>query len=387
MAASVTTLSSAGVSPGVLFNPVPKSTTIQVTVASGSSGSATFVQYTLDDPTVPGTTITWANLSSAIVSSNTDAVGSGSSVGSGGVTYTMLSPIGGLRLSSSGTVTGTVTRTFGHLPFGETWYETGTAIKWKFTSYERDAESGLDYSIFRYDSSRLGRFMTRDPLAGSAADPQSLNRYSYVGNNPANFIDPLGLGVCPFLAPEQVDNCGGGEGGDAGGGGGYVDGSWTIGSLFSPSVGGSIPTWGPVWVPYSNSGVYVDGEFTVNATTGYWTVGFLGFSSGTTGSGSGGDSVYLFSGLRFFKTKHPLVDSGPLNKNFRQPPENSPIDEMLKAMKEKAEKVADTLEVLMESIKNLGSGGTFVDIPLFMVNICITNPYYPSCSSRQSSSF
>jgi len=109
MAASVTTLSSAGVSPGVLFNPVPKSTTIQVTVASGSSGSATFVQYTLDDPTVPGTTITWANLSSAIVSSNTDAVGSGSSVGSGGVTYTMLSPIGGLRLSSSGTVTGTVT--------------------------------------------------------------------------------------------------------------------------------------------------------------------------------------------------------------------------------------------------------------------------------------
>jgi len=302
----------------------------------------------------------------------------------GGVTYHYPDHLSA-RLETN--ATGTVTRTFGHLPFGETWYETGTAIKWKFTSYERDAESGLDYSIFRYDSSRLGRFMTRDPLAGSAADPQSLNRYSYVGNNPANFIDPLGLGVCPFLAPEQVDNCGGGEGGDAGGGGGYVDGSWTIGSLFSPSVGGSIPTWGPVWVPYSNSGVYVDGEFTINATTGYWTVGFLGFSLGTTGSGSDGDSVYLFSGLRFFKTKHPLVDSGPLNKNFQQPPEKDPIEEMLKAMKDKAEKVVDTFEVLMESIKNLGGGGTFVDLPLVMVSPCIGNPYYPGCSSRQSQSF
>jgi hypothetical protein len=41
--------------------------------------------------------------------------------------------------------TGTTVRTFGHLPFGETWYETGTADKWKFTGYERDAsESGLD---------------------------------------------------------------------------------------------------------------------------------------------------------------------------------------------------------------------------------------------------
>ena len=28
---------------------------------------------------------------------------------------------------------GNVTRTFGHLPFGEIWYETGTPDKWKFT--------------------------------------------------------------------------------------------------------------------------------------------------------------------------------------------------------------------------------------------------------------
>src|SRR5215831_18525025 len=43
--------------------------------------------------------------------------------------------------------TGAVIRGFGELPFGETWYETGTADKWKFTSYERDSETALDYAI------------------------------------------------------------------------------------------------------------------------------------------------------------------------------------------------------------------------------------------------
>ncbi|MCI0350154.1 MAG: RHS repeat-associated core domain-containing protein [Acidobacteriales bacterium] len=83
--------------------------------------------------------------------------------------------------------------TSGHLPFGEVWYETGTADKWKFTSYERDGESLLDYAIFRYDSTRLGRFMSPDPLPGNTLNPQSLNRYGYVLNDPANLVDPLGL--------------------------------------------------------------------------------------------------------------------------------------------------------------------------------------------------
>ena len=85
----------------------------------------------------------------------------------------------------------------GHYPFGTSWYKNSTTTKWQFTSYERDSESGLDYAIFRHDSSRLGRFMQPDPLAGTIANPQSLNRYAYVQNDPVNLIDPLGLeGVC-----------------------------------------------------------------------------------------------------------------------------------------------------------------------------------------------
>jgi RHS repeat-associated protein len=90
--------------------------------------------------------------------------------------------------------TGTVTRAFGHLPFGETWYETGTPDKWKFTGYERDtAESGLDYGVNRLYSVSYGKFQTPDLLNGVTDDPQSLNKYSYVANDPLNWTDPLGL--------------------------------------------------------------------------------------------------------------------------------------------------------------------------------------------------
>jgi RHS repeat-associated protein len=96
--------------------------------------------------------------------------------------------------SKSGPV---IARTYGQYPFGETWYESGMSNNWKFTSYERDQESGLDYAMFRYYSPRMGRFMSADLVAGFLWSPQSLNRYSYVGNDPANSTDPLGL-FCPY---------------------------------------------------------------------------------------------------------------------------------------------------------------------------------------------
>jgi RHS repeat-associated protein len=64
-----------------------------------------------------------------------------------------------------------------------------------YAGYERDSESGLDHMWFRYYNPRLGRFMTTDPYDGSMnlSDPQSMNRYAYVGGNPTNGFDPLGL--------------------------------------------------------------------------------------------------------------------------------------------------------------------------------------------------
>ncbi len=80
------------------------------------------------------------------------------------------------------------------LPFGEQGSgDTGTTHK--FTGDERDAETGLDHTLFRKYSSSLGRWTSPDPLYGDVTNPQSLNRYTYVLNNPLAFNDPTGL-VC-----------------------------------------------------------------------------------------------------------------------------------------------------------------------------------------------
>lgn len=80
----------------------------------------------------------------------------------------------------------------GHYPFGEQWYN-GGGSKWLFTDYERDSESGNDYAIFRAYIPRIGRFNRTDPLAGYAVDPQTLNLFLYVTNDPINSFDPFGL--------------------------------------------------------------------------------------------------------------------------------------------------------------------------------------------------
>jgi RHS repeat-associated protein len=114
-----------------------------------------------------------------------------------------------VRLSTN--ASGTKVGDQGHFPFGETWYLKNTTTKWQFTSYERDAESGNDYAMTRYHINRVGRFSSPDLLGGSIADPQSLNRYAYVGNDPLNAVDPLGLEDC---YPDEAGGCdGGGEGG------------------------------------------------------------------------------------------------------------------------------------------------------------------------------
>jgi RHS repeat-associated protein len=66
-------------------------------------------------------------------------------------------------------------------------------VRQKFTGYERDSETGLDYAKARYYSSTQGRFTGVDPISGRPGDPQSWNRYTYVGNNPLVFTDPSGM--------------------------------------------------------------------------------------------------------------------------------------------------------------------------------------------------
>ena len=63
----------------------------------------------------------------------------------------------------------------------------------KFGTYHRDSTTGHDYADQRYYTSQYGRFMSADPLLGDVTRPQSWNRYSYAGSDPANQSDPSGL--------------------------------------------------------------------------------------------------------------------------------------------------------------------------------------------------
>jgi RHS repeat-associated protein len=76
----------------------------------------------------------------------------------------------------------------------------------KFSGKERDAETGLDYFGARYYSGAQGRFMSPDwsekptpvPYA-DLNDPQTLNLYAYVRNNPLALTDPDGHGFLDWL--------------------------------------------------------------------------------------------------------------------------------------------------------------------------------------------
>jgi RHS repeat-associated protein len=116
-----------------------------------------------------------------------------------------------------------------YLPFGEElpanvgWrasapgYGVGDGVRQQFTGYEGDAETGLDYAQARYYAKGQGRFASADPLQASASaiNPQSWNRYAYVGNNPLNSADPTGMdgvddpGVqgTPANSQAQAQNC------------------------------------------------------------------------------------------------------------------------------------------------------------------------------------
>lgn len=56
-----------------------------------------------------------------------------------------------------------------------------------------EPETGLIFLRNRYYDPEIGRFISADPCLGDPINPQSFNPYTYVGNNPVNFIDPSGL--------------------------------------------------------------------------------------------------------------------------------------------------------------------------------------------------
>jgi RHS repeat-associated protein len=121
------------------------------------------------------------------------------------VQYTATDPLGSPRVLTN--ELGEIVSRRDFMPFGEevaadqTYrtaahkYGVGDGVRQKFTGYERDDETGLDFAEARYYYNNHGRFTAVDPLlaSGRSADPQTFNRYAYVMNRPLILNDPTGL--------------------------------------------------------------------------------------------------------------------------------------------------------------------------------------------------
>ena len=89
---------------------------------------------------------------------------------------------------------GEVAQRIEYLPFGSVWKNTGAIdLPQKFTGKPLDSTTGLYYFGARYYDPELGRWTTPDPTIPNPFNPQSLNRYTYVDNNPLKYTDPTGL--------------------------------------------------------------------------------------------------------------------------------------------------------------------------------------------------
>jgi RHS repeat-associated protein len=102
----------------------------------------------------------------------------------------------GDHLGSTNLVTdsaGAVIEVSENTPYGTLYAHQGAATSpQQFTGQRLDPSTGLHFYSARYYDSQLGRFISPDPFVQAPADPQTLNRYSYVRNNPVKYIDPSG---------------------------------------------------------------------------------------------------------------------------------------------------------------------------------------------------
>ena len=150
-----------------------------------------------------------------------------------------------------------------YAPFGENYNDSGTTDH-NFTGQNQDTNTGYYDFLFREYSQVQGRWMSPDPAGTGAVDPtnpQTWNRYAYVGNTPLTLVDPMGLDGEPCGHLVLIEHVGwvcaegGVSGGGSGGGGGYA--VPTYGWITQPGENGEPDgsVWGIVGYTWVSTGV------------------------------------------------------------------------------------------------------------------------------------
>jgi RHS repeat-associated protein len=91
---------------------------------------------------------------------------------------------------------GGIAARYAYTPFGEAMSQSGPladTFRFRFSTKYQDAATGLYYYGYRFYDPQLARFLNRAPIE----EQGGLNLYGFVGNDPVNKTDTLGLQVLP----------------------------------------------------------------------------------------------------------------------------------------------------------------------------------------------
>jgi RHS repeat-associated protein len=115
----------------------------------------------------------------------------------GDITYLHTNHLGAVEAATN--IQGKVIWQVAYEPFGAARVQTSGASKafalnLRLPGQYEDAETGLHYNDHRYYDPARGEYISPDPLG----NPNGSNSYAYVGYNPLNAIDPLGLILFAF---------------------------------------------------------------------------------------------------------------------------------------------------------------------------------------------
>ena len=106
-------------------------------------------------------------------------------------------------------IKGEIVQRIEYTPFGKERYVLNASLSEgpKFTDQQNDIEDGLYFYQSRYYDPVLGRFVQPDNYPSDSRNPQTLNAYAYVLNNPLKYIDPTGhriyVPIGPLPQPEK----------------------------------------------------------------------------------------------------------------------------------------------------------------------------------------
>ena len=118
-----------------------------------------------------------------------------------GVYYLHTDHLGSTSLTTCGNTSGCAGTPLGgempgtrqnYYPFGQIRTPGTNLLTDKGFTGQRLDDTGLMFYNARYYSPLVGRFVSADTIVPEPGNPQSLNRFSYVRNNPLKYVDPTG---------------------------------------------------------------------------------------------------------------------------------------------------------------------------------------------------